>query len=83
MPTNNNNQSSQSYRFDFAYLKTSTDEQNLAVLTAVDVQSQLCMALAVPDKAIQHDYMINSLRSFILLNVDVQMASFNVTMNLH
>ena len=53
-------------QIDFAYFKTSEDEQNLAVLTAVDVQSQLCMALAVPDKAIQHDYMINSLRSFIL-----------------
>ena len=53
-------------QIDFAYLKTSTDEQNLAVLTAVDVQSQLCRALAVPDKAIQQDYMINSLRSFIL-----------------
>ena len=53
-------------QIDFAYLKTSTDEQNLAVLTAVDVQSQLCMALAVPDKAIQHDYMINGLRSFLL-----------------
>ena len=53
-------------QIDFAYLKTSTDEQSLAVLAAVDVQSQLCMALAVPNKAIQHDYMINSLRSFIL-----------------
>ena len=51
---------------DFAYLKTSTDEQSLAVLTAVDVQSQLCMALAVPDKAMQHDYIIKSLSSFIL-----------------
>ena len=72
MPPNNSNQSSQS----------STDGQSLAVLAAVDVQSQLCMAPAVPDKAIQHDYMINSyVHSF--LNVDVQMASFSVTMNLH
>ena len=53
-------------QIDFAYLKTTTDEQSLAVLTAVDVQSQLCMALAVPDKAIQHDYMIKSLSSFTL-----------------
>ena len=53
-------------QIDLAYLKTSTDEQSLTVLTAVDVRSQLCMALAVPDKAIQHDYMINSLRSSIL-----------------
>ena len=28
-------------QIDFAYLKTSEDEQSLAVLTAVDVQSQL------------------------------------------
>ena len=53
-------------QIDFGYLKTSTDEQSVAVLAAVDLQSQLCMALAVPDKAIQHDCMINSLRSFIL-----------------
>ena len=53
-------------QIDFAYLKTSEDEQSLAVLTAVDVQSQLCMALAVPNKAMQHDYMIKSLSSFIL-----------------
>ena len=41
-------------QFDFAYLETSTD-----------VQQQLCMVLAVPDKSIQHDYMTNCQRSFI------------------
>ncbi len=30
-------------QIDFAYLKTPTDEQSLAALTAVDVQSQLTM----------------------------------------
>ena len=41
-------------QFDFAYLETSTD-----------VQQQLCMVLAVPDKSIRHDYMTNCQRSFI------------------
>ncbi len=38
----------------------------MAVMTAVDIQTQMCMAVTVPDKSTHIEYMTNSLRSFVL-----------------
>ena len=50
---------------DFAYIKSQQDPKTTPVLTAVDVTTQLCMAVLVPDKASMMDYMVNSLQAFI------------------
>ena len=51
---------------DFAYIKSQQDTRTTPVLTAVDVTTQLCMAILVPDKPSMMDYMVNSLQAFIL-----------------
>ena len=51
---------------DFAYFTTTTDAESMAVMTAVDIQTQMCMAVTVPDKSTHIAYMTNSLRSFVL-----------------
>ena len=50
---------------DFAYIKSQQDPKTIPVLTAVDVTTQLCMAVLVPDKPSMMDYMINNLQAFI------------------
>ena len=50
---------------DFAYIKSQQDPKTTPVLTAVDVTTQLCMAVLVPDKSSMMDYMINNLQAFI------------------
>ena len=50
---------------DFAYIKSQQDPKTTPVLTAVDVTTQLCMAVLVPDKASMMDYMVNNLQAFI------------------
>ena len=50
---------------DFAYIKSQQDSKTIPVLTAVDVTTQLCMAVMVPDKPSMMDYMANSLQAFI------------------
>ena len=50
---------------DFAYVKSQQDPQTIPVLTAVDVTTQPCMAVMVPDKPSKMDYMINKLQAFI------------------
>ena len=42
---------------DFAYIKANQEQRPTAVLTAVDVTTQLCMACLVPDKPSMMDYM--------------------------
>ena len=51
---------------DFAYIKSQQDPKTIPVLTAVDVTTQLCMAVLVPDKPSMMDYMINNLQAFIV-----------------
>ena len=51
---------------DFAYIKTSQDSRPTAVLTAVDVTTQLCVACLVPDKSSMMAYMTNNLQAFVL-----------------
>ena len=51
---------------DFAFIKTNQEPRPTAVLTAVDVTTQLCMPCLVPDKSSMMDYMINNLQAFIL-----------------
>ena len=50
---------------DFAYIKSQQDPKTIPALTAVDVTTQLCMAVMVPDKPSVMDYMVNSLQAFI------------------
>ena len=50
---------------DFAYIKSQQDPKTIPVLTAVDVTTQLCMAVMVPDKPSMMDYMVNNLQAFI------------------
>ena len=50
---------------DFAYIKSQQDPKTIPVLTAVDVTTQLCMAVLVPDKPSMMNYMINHLQAFI------------------
>ena len=51
---------------DFAYAKSQQDRKTIPVLIAVDVTTQLCMAVLVPDKPPMMDYMVNNLQAFIL-----------------
>ena len=50
---------------DFAYIKSQQDPKTIPVLTAVDVTTQLCMAVMVPDIPSMMDYMVNNLQAFI------------------
>ena len=50
---------------DFAYMKSQQGPKTIPVLTAVDVTTQLCMAVMVPDKPSMMDYMVNNLQAFI------------------
>ena len=50
---------------DFAYIKSQQDPKTIPVLTAVDVTTQLCRAVMVPDKPSMMDYMVNNLQAFI------------------
>ena len=49
----------------FAYINSQQDPKTIPVLTAVDVTTQLCMAVLFPDKPSMMDYMINDLQAFI------------------
>ena len=46
-------------------MKSQQDPKTIPVLTAVDVTTQLCMAVMVPDKPSIMDYMVSSLQAFI------------------
>ena len=48
---------------DFAYIKSQQDLKTIPALTAVDVTTQLCMAVLVPDKPSMMDYMVNNLQA--------------------
>ena len=50
---------------DFAYVKSQQDPKTIPVLTAVDVATQLFMAVMVLDKPPMMDYMVNNLQAFI------------------
>ena len=50
---------------DFAYIKSQQDPKTIPVLTAVDVTTQLCRAVMVPDKPSMMDYMVNNLQAFV------------------
>ena len=43
---------------DFAYIKSQQGPKTIPVLTAVDVTTQLCMAVMVPDKPSMMDYIL-------------------------
>eukprot|EP00435_Cladocopium_sp_Y103_P020287 s1005_g4.t4 len=51
---------------DFAYIKAHEDKEATPVLTAIDVQTGLCMAAMIPDKQQLFDYATNCLQTFLI-----------------
>ena len=50
---------------DFAYLRGYEDQQAVAILTAIDIETGLCMATMLPDKQQLFDYASNCIQTFI------------------
>ena len=50
---------------DFAYLRGFEDQQAVAILTAIDIETGLCMATMLPDKQQLFDYASNCIQTFI------------------
>ena len=50
---------------DFTYMKAFGDKQVLPVLTAIDVESGMAMAVLVQDKNQQQQYLVRCLQTFI------------------
>ena len=50
---------------DFAYLRGFEDQQAVAILTAIDIETGLCMATMLPDEHQLFDYASNCIQTFI------------------
>ena len=50
---------------DFAYLRGFEDQQAVAILRAIDIETGLCMATMLPDKQQQFDYASSCIQTFI------------------
>ena len=53
-------------QIDFAYLKAFKEEAAAPVLTAIDIETGLCSATLVPNKATMMDYCVNNIIAFIM-----------------
>ena len=54
---------------DFAYIKAYGDKQVLPVLTAIDAETGMAMAVQVQDKSQQFHYLVKCLQTFLYVNV--------------
>ena len=65
--TSHNTQTSRKpiIQIDFAYLRGFEEQQTVPILTAIDIETGLCMATMLPDKQQLFDYASNCIQTFI------------------